>query len=163
VEEANQRAASVHTNYGSARDEAENGMTESKKENDMKSIFQWSIVGLGLAAIALLAQNPGLQRTIVTTADVSVPGREAVIAHVEIAPGAGAGRHTHPGEEISYVEEGEGELLIEGQPARKLKTGDGFVVPSGLKHDARNTGTRVLKVVAVYLVEKGKPLATPAP
>ena len=45
-------------------------MTESKKENDMKSIFQWSIVGLGLAAIALLAQNPGLQRTIVTTADV---------------------------------------------------------------------------------------------
>jgi quercetin dioxygenase-like cupin family protein len=153
----------VHTDYGGGRDDAENGMTEGEKENDMKLISQWSIVGLGLAAVALLAQNPGLQRTIVQRADVSVPGREAVIAHVEIAPGAGAGRHTHPGEEISYVEEGEGELLIEGQPARKLKTGDGFVVPSGAKHDARNTGTRVLKVVAVYLVEKGKPLATPAP
>ena len=129
----------------------------------MKLIFRRSIFGLGLAVGALLAQNPGLKRTIVYTADVSVPGREAVIAHVEIAPGAAAGRHTHPGEEISYIEEGEGELLIEGQPARKLKTGDGFVVPAGLKHDARNTGTQVLKVVAVYLVEKGKPLATPAP
>ena len=129
----------------------------------MKFIFRWSIFGLGLAAVALLAQNPGLKRTIVQTADVSVPGREAVIAHVEIAPGAAVGRHTHPGEEISYIEQGEGELLIEGQPARKIKTGDGFVVPAGLKHDARNTGTQVLKVVAVYLVEKGKPLATPAP
>ena len=129
----------------------------------MKLIFRWSMVGLVLAAVALLAQNPGLKRTIVHTADVSVPGREAVIAHVEIAPGAAAGRHTHPGEEISYIMEGEGELLIEGQPARKVKTGDGFVVPAGLKHDARNTGTQVLKLVAVYLVEKGKPLVTPTP
>ena len=129
----------------------------------MKLIFQWTIVGLGLAAMALLAQNPGLQRTVVERADVSVPGREAVIAHVEIAPGVAAGRHTHPGEEISYVMEGEGELLIEGQPARKVKAGDGFVVPSGLKHDARNTGTQVLKLAVVYLVEKGKPVATPAP
>ena len=129
----------------------------------MKSIFRWGSVGLGLAVVALLAQNPGLKRTIVHTQDVSVPGREAVIAHVEIAPGAAAGRHTHPGEEISYIMEGEGELLIEGQPARKVKTGDGFVVPAGLKHDAHNTGTQILKVVAVYLVEKGKPLATPAP
>ena len=129
----------------------------------MNLISRWSIVGLALASTALLAQNPGLQRTIVQRADVSVPGREAVIAHVEIAPGAGTGLHTHPGEEISYVEDGEGELLIEGQSVRKLKTGDGFVVPSGVKHDARNTGTRVLKVVAVYLVEKGKPLATTVP
>lgn len=114
-------------------------------------------------AAALFAQNPGVQRTVVERADVSVPGREAVIAHVEIAPGASVGRHTHPGEEISYVTEGEGELLVEGQPARKLKAGDGFIVPMGAKHDARNTGAKPLKVVAVYLVEKGKPLATPAP
>jgi len=129
----------------------------------MKLIFRWSMVGLGLAVAAILAQTPAAKRTIVHQADVSVPGREAVIAHVEIPPGVAVGRHKHPGEEISYIEEGEGELLIEGQPTRKVKTGDGFVVPSGAKHDARNTGTKVLKVVAVYLVEKGKPLATPAP
>jgi len=55
------------------------------------------------------------------------------------------------------------ELLIDGQPARKLKSGEGFIVPAGAKHDARNIGSQPLKLVAVYVVEKGKPLATPAP
>jgi len=115
------------------------------------------------AGVLLLAQNPGVQRTVVQRKDISVPGREAVIAHVEIAPGASAGRHTHPGEEISYVMEGEGEVLIQGQPALKIKAGDGFVVPNGAIHDAHNTGTQPLKLAAVYVVEKGKPLATPVP
>jgi mannose-6-phosphate isomerase-like protein (cupin superfamily) len=44
-----------------------------------------------------------------------------------------------------------------------VKAGDGFVVPAGAKHDARNTGAAPLKAVAVYVVEKGKPLTTPAP
>jgi len=129
----------------------------------MKLISRWSFLGLAIAGAALLAQSPGFQRTIVERADVSVPGREAVVAHVEIAPGARAGRHTHPGDEISYIIEGEGELLIEGQPPRKIKAGDGFVVPAGAKHDAHNTGTQPLKLAGVYVIEKGKPLATPAP
>jgi quercetin dioxygenase-like cupin family protein len=112
---------------------------------------------------AAIAQNPGIQRTVVTRADISVPGRESIIARVEIAPGASAGRHTHAGEEISYITDGELELLIDGQPARKLKSGEGFIVPAGAKHDARNIGSQPLKLVAVYVVEKGKPLATPAP
>lgn len=115
-----------------------------------------------VAAAALLAQNPGLQRTIVQRADLSVPGREAVIARVEIAPGAAAGRHTHPGEEVTYVMEGEAEILVDGRPPRTVKAGDGFVIPAGAKHDARNTGTVPCKLAGVYIVEKGKPLATPA-
>jgi len=113
-------------------------------------------------AVAVFSQNPGIQRTVVHKADVSVPGREAVIARVELMPGASAGRHTHPGDEISYVMEGEAEILVEGQPARKVKTGEAFVIPAGAKHDARNTGTAPLKMVGVYVVDKGKPLATPA-
>jgi len=128
----------------------------------MRLISKGSVFGL-VAAAALMAQTPGLQRNVVQRGDVSVPGREAVIVHVEFANGVSTGRHTHPGEEISYVEAGEGELSIDGMPSRKLKVGDGFIVPSGRKHEARNTGTETLKIVAVYLVEKGKPLATPAP
>jgi len=116
-----------------------------------------------LAGAALVAQNSGIQRTVVHRADVSVPGREAVIARVEIAPGASAGRHTHPGDEISYVLEGEGEVLREGQPPQHVKAGDGIVIVAGTKHDARNTGSQPLKLVGVYVVDKGKPLATPAP
>jgi quercetin dioxygenase-like cupin family protein len=127
----------------------------------MKTHYKLAVAAM--LAAALFGQNPGFKRTVVERADVSVPGREAVITHVEINPGVSVGRHTHPGEEISYVMEGEGELLIEGQPARKLKAGDGFIVPAGAKHDARNTGTTELKLAAIYLVEKGKPIATPAP
>jgi len=122
------------------------------------------MVGLGLAASCLLlAQSPGFQRIVVKKADVSVPGREAVVARVEIVPGGAVGRHTHPGDEISYIMEGEGEILMEGQPPLKVKVGDGFVIPAGVKHDAHNTGAGTLKLVGVYVVEKGKPLATPAP
>jgi len=128
----------------------------------MKRIFQAAALAAVVGAASILAQAPGIQRTIVYKADVSVPGREAVIARVELAPGAVAGRHTHPGDEITYVMEGEAEISIEGQPNRKVKTGDGFVIPAGKIHDARNTGTSTLKLAGVYVVDKGKPLATPA-
>jgi quercetin dioxygenase-like cupin family protein len=111
----------------------------------------------------LLAQISGLTRTLVLKSDVSVDGREAVVARVEVAPGAHAGRHTHPGDEISYVLEGEGELLIDGQPPRIVKAGDAFVIPAGTIHDARNSSDKPVRLVGVYVVEKGKPLASPAP
>ena len=122
-------------------------------------------VGAGLLAFAgvLVAQNPALTRTIVLTSDVSVPGREAVIARVEVAPGGVAGWHTHPGEEISYILEGEADLLIAGQPPRKVAAGEGFVIPAGVVHNAKNETTSPFKLVGVYVVEKGKPLASPAP
>ncbi len=129
----------------------------------MTSINKRSAIFLLAAAGALFAQTPAIQRTIVTRKDVSVPGREAVIARVSIAPGGFAGRHTHPGDEISYILTGQGEVLMEGQPVLKVKAGDGFVVPAGVKHDAHNTGSVPLTLVGVYVVEKGKPLATPAP
>src|ERR1700727_1868779 len=109
------------------------------------------ILLLAGVAAALIAQNPGIQRTIVERKDISVPGREAVVARVEIAPGASAGRHTHPGEEISYILEGEGEILVEGQPPFKVKPRDSFIIPAGVKHDAHNTGPQPLKLVGVYI------------
>ena len=122
-------------------------------------------VGTALALVtgALLAQASGLTRTMVGRGDVSVPGREAVVARVEVAPGARAGRHTHPGDEISYVLEGEAQLLIDGQPPKTVKAGESFVIPAGTIHDAQNSSDKPIRLVGVYIVEKGKPLATPAP
>ena len=123
----------------------------------------------GFAAFLLLAaggahaQASGLTRTMVGKADVSVPGREAVVARVEVAAGARAGRHTHPGDEISYVSEGEVELLVDGQPPKVVKAGESFVIPAGVVHDAHNAGSAPVRLVGVYVVEKGKPLASPAP
>jgi len=140
----------------------------------MKIVHRTTLLALGgLLALGACAQYatpsapaapaPALQRTIVGKADVSVPGREAVVARVEVAPGGKAGRHTHPGDEISYVTDGEVMLLIDGQPPRRVKAGESFVIPAGTIHDAHNDSNAPVKLVGVYVVEKGKPLASPAP
>ena len=130
----------------------------------MSKHLKRAALGLALVAFAgvIVAQAPALTRTIVTRADVSVPGREAVVARVEIAPGGVAGWHTHPGDEISYVLEGESTLLVAGQPPRKVAAGESFVIPAGVVHNARNDSAAPVKLVGVYVVEKGKPLASPA-
>ena len=118
-------------------------------------------LSLGGAAPAA-AQAGGIKRSPVLKADVANPANEAVVMRVELDPGVTAGRHTHPGDEISYVLEGEGELLIEGEAPRRVKAGEAFVIPAGKVHDARNAGSVTMRLVGVYVVEKGKPLAAPA-
>lgn len=120
------------------------------------------LLALALYGAGAAAQNTGIRRTPILKADVAAPGREAVVVRAELDPGSMAGRHTHPGDEISYVLEGEGELLIDGEAARTVRAGDAFVIPAGKVHDARNTGAATMRVVGVFVVDKGKPLATPA-
>jgi quercetin dioxygenase-like cupin family protein len=109
------------------------------------------------------AQQPGIKRTILLRTDE--PGsqtHEAVMGVAEIAPGAMAGKHRHPGIEIGYILEGSVTLEHEGEPAKQLKAGDAFKNEPGV-HNARNTGTVPVKILAIYLVEKGKPIAEPVP
>lgn len=117
-----------------------------------------------LSAVAQDAPAPpasGIKRTAVYKGPVAAADHEAVVAKVELPAGAHAGRHTHPGDEISYVVEGETELLIDGQPPLRLQAGQAFSVPAGKVHNARNVGTGPVHLIGVYVVEKGKPLATP--
>ena len=132
----------------------------------MKTKTRLSAILAGAALVAtgaLFAQSSGLTRTLVGKADVSVPGREAVVAKVEVAAGGRAGRHTHPGDEISYVTDGEVELLVDGQAPRTVKAGESFVIPAGTVHDAHNASSAPARLIGVYVVDKGKPLASPAP
>jgi quercetin dioxygenase-like cupin family protein len=128
-----------------------------------KSIKTWAAAAFVASGCLLVAQAPGIKRTFIQQEDISMPGREARIAQVEIAPGSSAGRHTHPGEEISYVIEGVMEVEVEGRPVKVVKAGESFIIPMGAKHNAHNKGTVPVKLVGVYLVEKGKPVATQAP
>jgi quercetin dioxygenase-like cupin family protein len=126
-----------------------------------------ALCALGLAAsLPALAQKAStaspIKRTEVFRDDVAAAGHEAVVMKVELAAGSHAGRHTHPGDEISYVVDGDTTLLVDGEPPRKLKAGDAFVVKAGRVHDAVNNGSTPVHLIGVYVVEKGKPLATPA-
>ena len=114
-----------------------------------------------LGAGVLYAQAPGLKRTELQDRDLSIPGKHVVQARVEFEPGAGVGRHTHPGEEISVVLEGQLLLEVDGQPARTIKAGEAFMVPAGVIHAGKNNGSGKGVVLATYVVDKGKPVATP--
>ena len=72
-------------------------------------------------------------------------------------------RHTHTGVELSYVVEGELTVTIEGRPDFVVKAGSAFSVSPGVVHSARNTASTPTKVIAAFVIEKGKPVALPAP
>jgi hypothetical protein len=54
------------------------------------------------------------------------------------------------------------DLPIQGQPTRALKPGDGFQVPLETPHAGARNGDKGGDR-RTYVVEKAKPLATPAP
>jgi quercetin dioxygenase-like cupin family protein len=116
-----------------------------------------------LGGFVVGAQTPSFKRTVVQQGDLAIAGREVVQAVVDFQPGGTPGRHTHPGEEVGYVIEGTVSVEQDGKPAVTLKGGQGFLIPAGTIHNATNTGTGTAKILATYIVEKGKPLATPAP
>lgn len=123
----------------------------------------WAGLAMLLAAGTVFPQSGGLTRTVLNRADVSDPHREAVVVRIDIAPDGRSGRHTHPGDEISYVQEGQVELTIDGQPPHVYKAGDSIVIPAGTVHDAHNLGSIPARLLGVFVVEKGKPLASAAP
>ena len=108
------------------------------------------------------ATTPGVTRKILLQMDGPVPGYVTINAEAEIEPGVTVARHTHPGIESGYVLEGGLDLPIEGQPTRTLKAGDGFQIPPETAHAGGKPGTAKTRVLITYVVEKGKPLASPA-
>ena len=117
---------------------------------------------IGLAIfVGVYAQQTGFTRIPLQTQDLSTPNKVVVQAKAEFDPGVAAGRHTHPGEEIGYILEGQLELRVDGQAPKIIKAGEVFFIPAGQIHDGVNTGNSKAKVLATYVVEKGKPVATP--
>jgi len=108
------------------------------------------------------AATPGLKRKILSQIEGPMAGYVTVIAEVEIDAGVMIARHTHPGIESGYVIEGNIDLPVEGRPTVSLKAGDGFQVPPNTPHAGVKNGPKATKVVSTYVVEKGKPLASPA-
>jgi quercetin dioxygenase-like cupin family protein len=113
----------------------------------------------GFLATSAEAQNApgGMKRTIITRTDGPMDGYETVNARVDLDAGAQVARHAHPGIESSYVVDGALELSVDGQGARTFKVGDGFQAPHSGK-----AGDKPTTLAITYIVEKGKPLVSPA-
>jgi len=122
-----------------------------------------------LAMAAVRAQQPQatplqpspVKRTILQRADIPGTNLELIYAVVEIAPSFKAGRHSHPGVVMGHVVEGEFWLAPDGEPENVLKAGQSLTLPNRAIHNEGATDKPV-KIDAVYVVEKGKPLVSPA-
>jgi len=106
--------------------------------------------------------TPGLTRKMLSQMDGPMPGYVTINQEVEIDAGVTIARHTHPGIESTYVMEGGFELPVQGQPTRMLKAGDGFQIPPETPHAGGKPGDKKTRIAITYVVEKGKPLVSPA-
>jgi quercetin dioxygenase-like cupin family protein len=120
-----------------------------------------AVAGIGAAVAQQPSASAGIKRTPLQKIEFP-EGYTTVTGIAEIGPGGAAGRHTHPGIETGYVLEGEADLLIDGKPPLRLKAGESYSIPAGVVHDAKVHGDKSLKVLGIYVVDKTKPLASPA-
>jgi len=107
------------------------------------------------------AASGGVTRKIISKSD-GPGGYEILLVEAEIEAGVSVGRHTHPGVESAFVLEGGFELPIQGMETKMLKAGDAFQVPANTPHAGGKAGTAKSRLIITYVVEKGKPLASPA-
>ena len=136
-------------------------------------MFKQFVLGAALAAFAVTAplnaqQQPSpvqpapVKRTILQRTDVPGTNLEIIYVSLEIAPGFKAGRHNHPGVVIGQIVEGDFWLALDGQPEQILHAGDSATIPDRAIHN-EGAGDKGVKANVVYVVEKGKPLVSPAP
>lgn len=103
-----------------------------------------------------------IKRTVLQKFDVPESNYETVIALVEIVPNGVIGKHTHFGIDSGVLQSGDIVLNAAGKPEQIVKPGDSWQVPPNTVHWAK-AGPDGAKIINTYVVEKGKPLATPVP
>jgi quercetin dioxygenase-like cupin family protein len=131
-------------------------------------------ITLGTALLALvatgvlMAQQPAtmppmapIKRTLLQKADVPGTNLEIIYATVEIIPGFKTGRHNHPGVVMAQVVDGDFWIQFDGQPEQVVRAGESLTLPDRAVHNEGSTD-RAVKLNIVYVVEKGKPLVSPA-
>ena len=51
-------------------------------------------------------------------------------------------------------------MEFDDRPTLTLRTGDPFMIPTGVIHNARNIGTVTTEMLSTYVVDEAQPLAT---
>lgn len=102
----------------------------------------------------------GVTRTELQRSPAPTPGFEIVQTRVEIPVGKESGRHSHPGPEIGYIVQGDVDMVFDDRPTQHLHSGDPFLIPAGVIHNAHNVGTVRTLMLSTYVVPADQPLVT---
>lgn len=92
---------------------------------------------------SLTSGNADFRRVIYT-------GKELQLVLMTIPPGGEIGEEVHDDRDQFFrIEDGQGEVLIDGTWT-KFGSDWAIVVPSGARHNVRNTGAEPLKLYTIY-------------
>lgn len=121
-----------------------------------------------LPLFALLLQAPApspVKASPLVTKDLpGVPGKEALMLTVELAPGAASPPHRHNASTFVYVLEGSVVMQVKGGKEMTLGPGQTFYeTPDDIHSVSRNASkTEPAKILVFMVKEKGAPVTTPA-
>jgi quercetin dioxygenase-like cupin family protein len=125
-------------------------------------IVSVAIVLAGYEA-ALAQQGPKVNTLILEQPVSSDPDKVFTLITAEFPPGVSTGRHTHPGDEYGTVVEGAVLTRQDGGDWKIVQTGQSYYIPAGVVHETKCMGDHTARTYNGYILEKGKPRATPAP
>ncbi|MCE7003889.1 cupin domain-containing protein [Kibdelosporangium philippinense] len=108
------------------------------------------------------AAATGVIRVELQRTEAPFAGFEIIQTRFEIPVGQQSGRHSHDGgKEVGYIIQGDVLMEFEDRPVLRLKSGDPFLIPTGVVHNARNVGTVQTMMLSTYCIDASKPLVTP--
>jgi quercetin dioxygenase-like cupin family protein len=109
------------------------------------------------------AQAQELKRTELKRGDLTGTNMEVLVQLLELPPGLVVPLHTHPGEEAFYVIDGGVGELSDGKQI-ELVSGSANIVARDVPHGGlKVAGDKPIKLLTVYIVDKGKPLVPTIP
>jgi len=125
-------------------------------------LIAFALLGALIAPGAAIGQASTFHKTTLQDQPFPGPAFHTVTIKTLVDPKGEVARHTHPGLEIGYVISGQARLIVTGQAPRLLSKGDSFAVPRDTVHELDNVGPGPLTVLSTYVVDAGKPVASPA-
>ena len=81
------------------------------------------------------------------------PNTTLTMQYWEIKPGIGAQPHSHPHEQLIYIQQGSLEVTIDGT-AYGLQAGCFCMVPAGAEHSTHNPGPQYCINVDIFIPER---------
>jgi quercetin dioxygenase-like cupin family protein len=130
---------------------------------------KWRALALSLSLTLFTAGSvpaedaPIVRREILKTELQGLQGMDGIMYVTDIAPGAAAPRHSHPGYEFNYVLKGALMFEIDGEQPKTISAGQATFTPRGRIHKVTNaSSSEPAQIVVVLIHEEGQPLAVNA-
>ncbi|HLC08648.1 MAG TPA: cupin domain-containing protein [Methyloceanibacter sp.] len=127
-----------------------------------------ALVALGGAGL-LLAREPGEApkveaQQLVVQDFAGDPSKQVNVQLYTFPPGQGVPWHIHPdAHEIAYIIQGTLTFERAGEKPREIKAGQAEYLPPNIVHRGINNGTEEVKLVAVRIKPKDKPITEEVP